>query len=257
MEQQEKPKPMPLSERVASLFIAPVKLMENIKLYPVALLPLFICLVIRLLYIPLSDQYNEMVTVETEKYTLETYERMGFTAEQIQQVQQIQQSGPFGMGGGSEAAALIINVLGIVLSIIGTAFFSALWMFVITKIARGPAKFAQYFSLFSHLTIITVLLSVAVTAVSVMRGSLVNFLSLGILIPQARIDDALYLLLTALSLPALWFNVLAVVGVKVINGWKPVKAIAVGVVSFVIATVTPVALSMLSQTIVESLNINF
>jgi hypothetical protein len=256
MEQHEKPKRMTLSERVASLFIAPVKLMENIKLYPVALLPLFICVVIMLLYMPLSDQYNGMAAAETQKYALETYESMGFTAEQIQQMQQIQQSGPFGMGGGSEAAAIIINVLGIVLGILTAAFFSTLWMFIITKIARGPAKFAQYFSMFSHLTIITSLLTVAVTAVSVMRGSLVNFLSLGILMPEARITDALSQLLSALSLSTLWFNALAVVGVKVINGWKPVKAIVVGVVAFVTATAAPVALTMLTQTLLSNLNIN-
>jgi hypothetical protein len=257
MEQQEKPKSMPLSERVASLFIAPARLMANIKLYPAALLLLFLCVVVRLLYMPLSDQYNEMVAVETEKLALQQYEQLGFTAEQIEQLQQIQQSGPFGLGGGSEVAAMIISVLGIVFEIVSGAFFSALWMFIIAKIAKGSARFTHYFSIFSHLMIISVLLYVAVTAVSVMRGSLVNFLSFGFLMPEARMNDALYQLLNALSLSALWFNVLAVVGIKVVNGWKSVKAIVVGVIAFVLATAVPIALTSLMQSLLSNLNINF
>jgi hypothetical protein len=148
-------------------------------------------------------------------------------------------------------------VLGIVFEILSGAFFSALWMFIIAKIAKGPAKFSHYFSLFSHLMIISVLLSVAVTAVSVMRGSLVNFLSLGVLMPEARMTDPLYQLLNTLSLSTLWFNVLAVVGVKVINGWKPVRAIVVGVIAFALATGLPIALTSVTQSFLSNLNINF
>jgi hypothetical protein len=111
--------------------------------------------------------------------------------------------------------------------------------------------------MFSHLTIVSTLLSVAATAISISRGSTVNLLSLGILMPEAAATDISYNLLSALSLSALWFNVLAIIGVKVINGWKASKAIIVGVIAFVLAVAIPVLVQAGAQSFLSNLNLNF
>ncbi len=72
MEERAKPAALPLADRVASLFIAPAKLFENIKVHPVWLLPFLICVAIQLLYLPLNDRYQDLVLTETPSFDTNT-----------------------------------------------------------------------------------------------------------------------------------------------------------------------------------------
>jgi len=60
-------------ERIINLFVSPGELMQNIKLYPVILVPLIASIILALAAIPFVTQYSEMTLQELSIISLELH----------------------------------------------------------------------------------------------------------------------------------------------------------------------------------------
>jgi hypothetical protein len=115
-----------------------------------------------------------------------------------------------------------------------SAVFSALFLFILCKIMRGPAGFQPYFSMYAHLCIITALCGVITMWACVVFDNLLDILSLAaVFMPEGNYTNMTYNFLSAVNLPAIWTTVLLIIGLKSINEWSAAKAALAGGIAFV------------------------
>ena len=198
-------------QRVLSVFIAPVKLMENIAENPKILIPL---LVIALLMIPSAFFTIEVTALSREFMDNFIFERHGLRPSEIE--------GAVVMGTGATiATGLIFGTIMILIAGIIEAFFA--WLFC--KIVGGKGRFKQYFSMMMHANI--VLISVGIISLILMGhfGVLTDFLSLAaVLMPRGDMSSFAFNVLNVTTVGAIWGAVLVFLGIRVFNGFSAGKA---------------------------------
>jgi len=117
-------------------------------------------------------------------------------------------------------------------------------LLIITKIARGGARYIQYLSMYSHVVLITALGALITTPIMVYTGTMLDVSSLAaVFIPNGDFSMMSYNVLTAITLFEILKCIILVIGVREINGFSLTKSIVVVVIMFVLSVSVTAALS--------------
>lgn len=225
-------------DRLISLFISPVALMKNIKLYPVILVPLLIVTLLALGMLPFMGRYTEIQTRIFSNVSLERYGMDYFNLTPVDEEEETAQT--------VSTITNITTTATLLVSYPISAFFAALGLLILTKIARGQAKLGQYFSLYLHLFILSAIGAIITTSMSVMLDSTLDITSLAaIFMPLGNITMLVYNLFSSITVFNVWVAVLVIIGVKVINECSTVKAVIIGLISYLFSVaISTATLSM-------------
>lgn len=222
---EEETKKMGFFERIASLFISPVRLMQNIKQHPTYGAPILVLILLSVALAFLVVRFTPIQYEEMGLISLERYQVDYFNTPAMQE--NLKQAAPI---------TTVISIVTLIVTYSVTAVISALIMLLITKIFRGSAKFSQYFSMYLHLYIIGAIGTVFYYLICIQLGSSLNVMSLaGIFMPMGNITMPLYNALSAISIFSLWEYALTVIGVKEINSFSMVKAVVIVVILAVLS----------------------
>jgi len=215
-------KKMGTIQRIISLFIAPGELMRNIKAYPVVLVPLILSIAIGLLSIPVTLQGQELMSRELSNISIERY---GFDLMDV-----TMGANEYGddLSGAMDAVMLVTTVAGVIIGPLLISFFGALGLFILSKILRGQAKLGQFFSLYLHLYILSLLGGLISVGLMIMTDRYLDMTSLAsVLMPDGNISMFSFNVLSYISVFSIWLTILSYIGVKIINDFSSVKAVIV------------------------------
>ena len=214
-----------LLQRIACVFAAPTKLMENIQEKPKVLLPLLILVILALPYAYLSLASGELYTIAMDNYSLERY-GMAYSA----------LTGDVGQGNvvmtmaSTFLATIAVNYL------LG-GLIAAFVLWLVCKAFKGSGKFKMYFSMFLHIYIVTTVVGMVSAFLMGQFNTLTDFLSLAaVLAPNGSIADFSFLFFSTISVATVWSAVLTGIGVRAINGFSTTKAGAIAAAMFVLST---------------------
>jgi hypothetical protein len=220
---------MTFIDRMVSLFVSPGKLMENIKAYPKAWLPLLVCILISLASLPLTIGFAE---IQTQEFSIISIERYGVdyfalgAAADFDDEDDAQATYQRTVGYAAVLTAFISYPL--------LAALSALMLFILCKIMRGQGTYQQYFSLFAHVYIITAVCAAVTMGACIAFDNSLDILSLAaVFMPQGNITDSTYNLLYVISLPRIWMFALIFIALRYINEWSAAKSAVGGGIAFV------------------------
>jgi hypothetical protein len=221
---------MGVVERLIALFFSPGKLMANIGHYPVVGVPLVAAIVVSLLSLPLLADYTEITTRECSYISLERYGVDYFNLV----------TSDFDDMGDAEALNSTINAITNVSTAVSAvvsypvmAFFAALWLFIVTKIARGGVKLITYYSMYMHIYIIAALGSALVMFLGNMSNTMLDLTSLAaVFMPKGDITSLLFCLLMTVNIFGLWQCALVYVGTKEIAGFSAKRAAVVTLIVY-------------------------
>lgn len=227
---------MKFVDRLISLFVSPAALASNIKTFPAVLIPLIIVTLLALTTLPLMPRYTEIQMRVFSNVSLERYgvDYFSFSA--------ADPDDPAVQTATSFQSA--VSAISIVVAYPISAFFSALGLLLMTKIARGKAKLIHYYSLVMHTNIIAALGALVVMVLCVTLDTTLDVTSLAaVFMPLGNGTDIAYNIFSSISVFSLWTTAIIVIGMKVINEWSTVKAVVVGLVGYAI-TIAYSAVSM-------------
>jgi len=228
-------------ERIINLFVAPTELMQNIKLYPVILVPIIISIILALAAVPFAAQYSEMMLQELSIISLELHgvDLSGWT--------QMQEAGIYGdeAAGGMGAFAVVSQVIGAVIMPFIYGLIAAVLFLILVKIFRGSAKFGQLFSMCMHYYVLSALGSLVVVALAVTTGRFIDVTSLAALfMPDGNISMVSFNVLQSISIFNIWVHIVIFIGIKVLNDFSAVKAGIITVISFLLTIAVNVGIMM-------------
>jgi hypothetical protein len=225
---EEEVQKMGFFQRLISLFTSPVRLMQNIKNYPVIAPMLFLVMALSLLTMPFINRITEITSDIMSEIMLMRYGQDFLTFMDSAQSAANTQS--------ASAITIITTVLAIIIAYPILCFAKALVLLIITKFARGGAKYAQYASLYAHVLIITVVGALISTPIMAAMGTLLDISSLAaVFMPAGNFSQMSYNLLSSITLFSVLEAVLLVFGVKVINDFSNKKAIIVVSIMFTLS----------------------
>jgi hypothetical protein len=116
-----------------------------------------------------------------------------------------------------------------------TSFFESVVLLVLCAIFRVKSKFTQYYSMYLHIAIVSLLLGLVSTYFMTVTQSMVDVLSLGgLIMPHGSTFDPLYMGLTAISAASIWQAVLVALGLKTFTGCSSTKAYAISGISLLL-----------------------
>lgn len=224
-------KKMGFFERLIGIFISPVKVMQNIRDFHVYWQPL---LILFLLSIPLSYLATKISPIQMAENSLISLERYGVdyfnAATQISSQFQI--------------VTFVIAIITMIVTFTITALIASVLMVLVTKIFKGTAKFAQYYSMYLHVYIITSLCSIVLYLINIQLGSTLNIMSLAALfMPTGNITMPVFNILSAVSLITIWETIILIIGVRELNGFSTAKAVTVEIIVLVISLAAGVAMA--------------
>ena len=232
-QQREITKMKPVT-RVVSLFVSPKALMENIREYPAVLVPLIICALLAFAGLPLT---NKLVDIQQRTFSNISIERYGvdyFNYTPFDEDGDLAQT--------ISAVTQITTVAMLLISYPLNAFFSALGLFIITKIARGTCKLGQYFSMYTHVFIISALGGLLASFLMVTFDTILDSTSLAaVFMPLGDQSMPVFNILSSVTVFNVWITALTVIGVKAVNGFSTVRASVVCITGFVISVAIAVA----------------
>ena len=228
---EEEVQKMGFFQRIASLFVSPVRLMQNIKYYPAIASMLFFVMALSLFTMPFMDAMTEITNNKMSEIMLTRYGQdfLNF----MDSAQSTANTG---------ATSIITTITTIIALIVVypiMCFLKALVLFIITKIARrGEARYVQYASMYAHVLVITVIGSLITTAIMVATDTLLDASSLAaIFMPNGDISMMSYNLLSSITLFKIVETILMFIGVKEINSFSTTKAVAIVSVMFVLTAI--------------------
>ena len=228
-------------QRFVSLFVAPYRLMRNIRKHPVVLPPLVVALLIALASTPLTVQYTEIAAQEISRLMLDRGvppELLNLGPAVVDEYGDITEAA----AGSFPDAIVLVNALAGTLLV---AFLGALWLLIITKIARGRASLGQYFSMYMHIAVVSALAAALMMALSIYADTPLDITSAAaIFMPAGNVTMLGFNLLSVVSLANLWGTALVCLGVKAINGFSTVKAALLALLSFAATAAVHVVLNM-------------
>jgi hypothetical protein len=219
--------------RLMSIFVSPVELMKNIKVYPAVLVPLILCVLISLATLPLLMRYSD---IQTRALSLISLERYGVDYFNI--LTAVDEDETIVAQTTVDTITLATNIVTAVLTPALYSFFAALGLFILTKIARGKVQLKQYFSMYVHLYVITAIGILVMTALGVALNTTLDVTSLAAaFMPLGNITMLVFNVLSSISLFNVWVTVLTVIGVRVINDftWKRAVIIVFAAFAFSVA----------------------
>lgn len=216
-------------QRIINLFVSPSELMQNIKVYPVILIPLIVSMAIGLISVPLTSQIMPIVQQELSIISIDRYgiDLMNLGAQgDIYGDFNVEEMDTF---------LMISSVIGAIITPLIISFILALGMLVLSKIARGDATFGQLLSMYMHIYIIIILGELIVSGLMVTTGNFLNMTSLAaVFMPQGNIAMVSFNVLSSISIFTVWVAVLTFIGVKILNQFGNIKAgILAGIAFFV------------------------
>lgn len=220
-------------QRIISLIASPRALMENIKLYPVILVPLVICVIIGLISVPVNTRFSDALLREQSNISLYLYgvDVTGMT--DLMALGDVY--GDFDVEGFIRVFTTIVMVVNAVFSPLLMSALGTLGVFILMKILRGSATFAQLFSMHLHIYILYALGMLVSYGLMGITGNLVDPTSLAaLLMPAGNISMVSFNLLMFVNIFNIWYYVLFFIGVKVLGKISNVKAAIIAV--FVFAT---------------------
>jgi len=227
--------------RIINLFVAPTELMQNIKLYPVILVPLLVSIILALVAIPFVTQYSEMTMQELSIISLELHgtDLSGWT--------QMQEASVYGdpIATDMGAFAVVGQVVGAVIMPFLYCLIAAVIFIILVKIFRGSAKFGQLYSMCMHYYVISALGSLIVVALAVTTGRFIDLTSLAaVLMPNGNISMVSFNVLSSISIFNIWVHIVIFIGIKVLNDFSSVKAGIITTISFLLTIAINVGIMM-------------
>jgi hypothetical protein len=238
------PPPFGFWKRVTSVIASPFQLMENIKYNPKLLQPIVALLVLSIAVGYLTIQLSDITRAATLVAYSEIFDPATLQTLEASMQAQVMPETP------TEIAGVVAITGGTALvGFLMTALLSSLIVFLFCKIAKGNAKYKNYYSMFLHINIVTLLLSIVSMLLMLRYKAAVDFLSLApVFMPEGTTASLNYLLLGAVSLSNIWSAALVFLGVKALNDFNVVKPVVIAAVYillsvFVTAVMTNVQLS--------------
>jgi hypothetical protein len=221
-----------LHERLSGLFFSPGVLMQNIKLYPKAWVPLLVCICISLASLPLIFRHSEIQQTEMSILCIEhfgvDYVNLGATLDDDGNIVS-----------NLDGFLRFSTVLQALIAYPIYAFFAALALLILCKIMRSTGTLSHYFSLCAHVYIISAVCNVVIMGAAVAFDNALNILSLAaVVMPNGNLFNLGFCILSAINLPAIWTMALVTLGIKTINEWSATKAVIAGVVTFFAVVLT-------------------
>jgi len=232
---------MGIFERIINLFVAPTEVMQNIKLYPVILVPAIVSILLALVAVPFTAQYSEMMLQELSIISLDLHgvDLSGWT--QMQEVGMYGEEAAAGMG----AFTVISQVIGAVIMPFLYCLIAGVLFLVLSKIFRGGAKFGQLYSMCMHYYVISALGALVVVALAVTTGRFIDLTSLAaVLMPGGNISMVSFNVLQSISVFNIWVHILIFIGIKVLNDFSSVKAGIITAISFLLTIAINVGIMM-------------
>ena len=225
---EEEVKKMGFFKRIASLFVSPILLMRNIKSYPVIAPMLLLGMGLNLLLMPFWSRITEISTGKLSEIMMA---RHGQDYMDIFEGTQAALSNP-----ATTVIATVSAAISSMIAFLVACVFQALVLFIVTKIARGGAKYAHYVSLYAHVLIITAIGSLITTPVMATVGTLLDVSSLAaIFMPSGDFSMIPYNILSAITLFEILKCVLLVIGVREINEFPTSKAVGAVSIMFILS----------------------
>jgi hypothetical protein len=214
--------------------------MLNIKAYPVIGIPFLLTLIIGIASIPISLQVTELSMQEMSRISIEMYgmDITGFAGSQELDIYGDEEPAV-------DPVVLVTAIVGAVSTPLIGAFFSALGLWILTKIFRGEARLAQYFSMYIHIWVLSAVGTVITSWLMVNTGRPLDLTSLAaVLMPQGDISMPVFNMLSTVSIFGIWTSVLVFFGVKYINSFSTVKAVIITLVGYAAASAVAVLILM-------------
>ena len=214
--------------------------MLNIKAYPVIGIPFLLTIIISFASIPISLEVGDLSMQEMSRISIEMYgmDLTGFTA--------LQELDVYGDEESAVAPVVLVTAMAgaVAFPLIG-AFFSALGLWILTKIFRGEAKLAHYFSLYIHIWVLSSIGTLISSWLMVNTGRFLDLTSLAaVLMPEGDISMPVFNILTTISIFGIWTSVLVFLGVKYINSFSAVKAFIITIIAYAAASALGVGIIM-------------
>jgi hypothetical protein len=221
---------MSFPQRIASIFIAPVKLMQNIKTYPAVGSMLFLVMGLSLLAIPFLAKITELTTNLMAEIMLARHGEAALAYMEIMQA-----------SANSQAASIVTTISAAASAMVAypmTCVILGFVLLIITKIARGSAKYLQYISMYAHVTLITVIGALFATIMMAALGAMLHVSSLAaIFMPNGNFSMMSFNILNSITLFSILEGVLLVIGVREINGFSTAKAAVLVVIMYILTLI--------------------
>jgi len=219
---QDTDKPMDLFTRLISIFVSPVKLMENINKFPRMAPPLIIFIIAGIIT---AVMYPSYMDIYAHEQSLVLIERYGADYANISELMQTE-----GVEAITNATVLITAMVTPYIS----GFFAAVILMLLCFVAGCKPKFAQFYSMHIHAMAIAAVLGVVSMYFMIVTKTSVNVLALGgFIMPNGNYLNPVYEALNVISVVNIWQMVLIIIGLKAITGASGTKAFVIAVTSFV------------------------
>ena len=220
---EAKDKPLTWYARIMQLLVAPGACMAYIKKTPAWISAYLVCLALTIIAIPSTVVYLAII----REYFVEPIVWMPLADAAAYRLGHSQTPFPF-LGfnlriiGIPHLDALISGVL----SNLILPAFSALGILIATKLFfKSEVRFIQYFAMFMHIRIITVLGEMVTAAAGVQLETRLNITSLAmVLMPNSDISMLPYNVFTSITIFGIWAAVVGAIGIKILNGFDYKKA---------------------------------
>lgn len=219
-------------ERLIGIFIAPGQVMENVRHFPVIFMPFLFAAIIGIISIVPNVRMTNVMTEEMSHISIERYgvDFFDFSAA-------LDEYGSVDMGAIMDGVMTVTMVANAFITPFIYSFIAALGIFILCKICGGPAKFVQIFSMYMHVYVILALGGLVTSSFIMFTGRFIDPTTLAsIMMPQGRIDDVFFNILSSIGIFPIWATVLAFVGVKVLNNFCNVKSGVIVAIALVVSS---------------------
>ncbi|MFV0503418.1 MAG: YIP1 family protein [Lachnospirales bacterium] len=219
-----------LIENLKNLIIAPKKLYESIKVNPSFIVPLILLLIITAASTILG---SKSPTLKPEIMAAQLTEATGRPEAGDMILKQFEMAEEMGISANAISIPVVLMSAGG--TIVTLVIFAAL-LLLITKILSGEATFKKMFTLLIYNNIVASILTFFAILLMVLLNSSINIFSFAaVIMPKGNMYDPVFVLLNAITIPAIYSTVLNIIGVKVICEYETyTKSIFINIVGFIL-----------------------
>ncbi|MCL1885031.1 MAG: YIP1 family protein [Defluviitaleaceae bacterium] len=221
---------MGVVQRVIAIFTSPTELMKNIKAYPVILIPFLLAVVIGLIGIVPGMRMSELMTEEMSAISIERFGVDHFDMSGL-----ADEYGELDLQGFMDAVMFVSFIFSAFITPMIISFFSALGLFILSKIMRGPVTFGQMFSMYIHVYVIAAIGALVISAMMAATGRYLDVTSLAaVFSSNGDISMVSHNILSGIGIFTIWPAILTFIGVKVLNDFCNVKAGIITAIAFIV-----------------------
>lgn len=218
---------------IKNLIVAPGKLYEGIKEKPTFLLPILIVFVLLILNLFLSQN---VVVVSSEEIAKQLVEITG----------NAKAADIYMQGMAMASGATGVNIIIIVTTIVSFVFMTlggTLWTLILSKLFGGDATFKQMLSVNCYNKIILYIFSVVSVICMILLKTSTDIFSLSsVFMPNGNTFDITYILMSTITIPAVYIFVLNVIGIKVVSNFETyTKSIIICLINYGITVLVSIA----------------